>query len=466
MCGIVGIVSKHQGGLFQKDMAMFEEMLLCDSVRGADSTGSFLVTRNTQARVLKHDTHPMNLFQTPAWEHYSKFAIREGRAVIGHNRKATQGDVNNDNAHPFYEGDIVLVHNGTIWNHKNDLKNTEVDSHAICHSFHEIGYKETLKKINGAWALVWYNTHQHKLYLTRNEDRPMSYIETHNEIIFGSEVMMIQWIAARNDKTFTREDVHVLKPFDLVTIEFNPFKRTVENIKEDVTKVFQQPQHHQHWSGGTVGDTEIDDPVTVLPRPTANYSSRSSANAETSGMELNVHPLFKVYPKDTEMIFIPIMVQEAYEDGARGKMFRAIGHAYLPGKPIVNARVMLPKDLCFSDETANDYINESKMIARLMYVSQDQDKKTWVQLTGISPDIMDITWHGIEMPATEYKYICKNFTCDKCHNKLDVSQPRLTSIMFKTFNKFKRIICDKCIQKARDKMHPDFQQALDELNAV
>jgi len=43
-----------------------------------------------------------------------------------------------------------------VFNHK-EMKNTDVDSHAICHSIVEKGYKETIEGIEGSFALCWYD---------------------------------------------------------------------------------------------------------------------------------------------------------------------------------------------------------------------------------------------------------------------------------------------------------------------
>ena len=60
-----------------------------------------------------------------------KRVISKGKALIGHNRKATVGSVNNATAHPFVVGDsFAMVHNGTLRNHKA-LADTVVDSEAL-----------------------------------------------------------------------------------------------------------------------------------------------------------------------------------------------------------------------------------------------------------------------------------------------------------------------------------------------
>lgn len=176
--------------------------------------------------------------------------------------------------------------------------------------------------------------------------------------------------------------------------------------------------------------------------------------------------MFKDYPKNSNVIFIPFTVQVAQEDGPNGKQFRAVGQAYMPGKPVVNARAMLPREVCQTMEDAEEYIDQAKMVGEVMYIVQDVKHTTWLHLRGLKSNLMEITWHGIEIPFAEFQYICAHYTCSKCGGKLDQYQARSTSIMYKEVNKLGRVVCHHCVNKAKAKMLPAFQEALDGINAV
>lgn len=193
MCGIVGFISKQQGGLFSRDLDLIETMLLFNTVRGRDSTGVFAQRRNGEIIGMKTATHALHMTATDQWSEFRAQAIKDGKFVVGHGRAATRGSVKNENAHPFIENNIILVHNGTLRETKNisDVS-TEVDSHAIAHALTENPVKDVISELNGAFALVWFDTDTNLLHAVRNDERPLVIVEVTEGYIICSE----DWIGA------------------------------------------------------------------------------------------------------------------------------------------------------------------------------------------------------------------------------------------------------------------------------
>jgi hypothetical protein len=192
------MISRKEFGFAYKDKTIFEQLLFTNTVRGVDSTGIFGI--NKYGNLIAHKTAnaaPTALKTATFADFFSKI-FNDYRIVIGHNRASTRGATTDENAHPFIEGDICLVHNGTLHSHKH-LADKEVDSHAICHSLAEKGYKETFENINGAFALIWYDAATKKLHMARNKERPLYMAVTPETFYFASEVKMLQWILQRND---------------------------------------------------------------------------------------------------------------------------------------------------------------------------------------------------------------------------------------------------------------------------
>ena len=199
MCGIVGIIN-YRKNWQPKLREIFIQLLLLDVVRGKDSTGVF------KAQGKEVDWRKA---ACPSWEFFSiknvdEFfnGIGDYPFVVGHNRWATRGKVEHKNAHPFEEGKITLVHNGTLNSvyQLPDYQKFDVDSQMIAHSINKIGIEETTKKMGGAYALAWFDAKKKTLNLLRNEDRPLFLLDIPKEdmYLFGSEVGLLKWVAMRN----------------------------------------------------------------------------------------------------------------------------------------------------------------------------------------------------------------------------------------------------------------------------
>ena len=137
MCGIVGLISRRHNGFISKNAEMFTQLLIADTIRGDDSTGVFGVTSGGSVDVLKGDTNGYVFTKSQNYSTIKNKIRSHYHIIVGHNRKATKGQITPENAHPFHEGNIVLVHNGTIWNSDDLNKDVDVDSHAIAHALNE-----------------------------------------------------------------------------------------------------------------------------------------------------------------------------------------------------------------------------------------------------------------------------------------------------------------------------------------
>jgi len=207
MCGIVGMLTGATNGFTHKEMEVFQELLYCDALRGPDSTGLFSVSNKGNVKWAKAALLPSAFVAREPARIVLSNALNRGSALIGHNRKATQGKINTENAHPFQEGHTILIHNGTLRNHwklmsqgKKDTKNIAVDSHIVTYLFEHDDWKKTLNEIDGAYTFVWYNAQEQKLRIIRNHERPLAWVvnkET-DTMFFASEMGMLYWILQRN----------------------------------------------------------------------------------------------------------------------------------------------------------------------------------------------------------------------------------------------------------------------------
>ena len=244
MCGIVGVA----GDISLKDKRIFKELLIIDSLRGPHSTGIASIAPNSTT-ILKRATLPHDLIDSNQWDKTITFS---SHVLIGHNRYATTGRVNNNNAHPFEIGNIIGAHNGTLIDQTllPDDELFEVDSENIIHSLNEQGVKETVENLYGSYALVYWNGTESTLNMIRNTERPlwMTIAKSGKTIYWASERNMLMFIVLRNEIEVT----------DPVSLEPN------------ILTSFKIPKTGQKFTDPEL--TEIEDYIPpVTPTPTTNF---------------------------------------------------------------------------------------------------------------------------------------------------------------------------------------------------
>lgn len=189
MCGLVGVMGK----IDHKAERVFKELLVIDSIRGPHSTGVMFLPTFSDPTILKKAVDPWEFFQYRA---FNDGLNKVNSLLVGHNRWATTGDINNINAHPFECDNIIGVHNGTLVNQKllDDHKCFEVDSENIFHHMSINGVEHTIQNLHGAFALAWYNKDDRTLNFIRNEERPLTLALTKDNktIYWASERWMLE----------------------------------------------------------------------------------------------------------------------------------------------------------------------------------------------------------------------------------------------------------------------------------
>jgi predicted glutamine amidotransferase len=204
MCGIIGCYTTGGYGMSADEMKTFYNLLIADSARGEDGTGFFWKDIDTDKRWFwrNADRAGVGISKSQVLD-----MIYDARLVVGHNRAATMGNIDDDHTHPFNHGQVLGVHNGTVRGWEKllpDVKDALMDSDAIIRSLAEAdpdpeAVDEVLQKIStGAYALVWHDDRVDELRMVRNDDRPMHIVCTDRAVWFGSEVRMLEWALYRN----------------------------------------------------------------------------------------------------------------------------------------------------------------------------------------------------------------------------------------------------------------------------
>lgn len=219
MCGIHFVVNSNTTAT--KIPNFLSDSFLANQVRGVDSSGifqlktKFLKGRNTiDSDIYKEADNGSNFLMMKK----AQDMLRDSsyaKATVCHVRAATEGKINDENAHPFRverpDGTFITgVHNGTLdwWKHRKDAKGFDVDSLWLYHQIAQHG-TDAFKAIEGAYALVWFDSAEPDvLNVARNSRRPLHWAWTKDKktMIAASELGMLGWIADRNNIDLHVED--------------------------------------------------------------------------------------------------------------------------------------------------------------------------------------------------------------------------------------------------------------------
>jgi glucosamine--fructose-6-phosphate aminotransferase (isomerizing) len=130
-----------------------------------------------------------------------------GQGGIGHTRWATHGGPTVKNAHPHRAGRVVVVHNGIIENYralKERLSDREFESDTdtetiahLCESYLDEGMTpreaaaETLKHLEGAFALAFLFDGEEDLIVAARKGSPLAIGHGDGEMFVGSDAIAL-----------------------------------------------------------------------------------------------------------------------------------------------------------------------------------------------------------------------------------------------------------------------------------
>ena len=214
MCGIWGVFNKDQTSWTVKgDKDLAELMSVVSTSRGRHSSGFCFIPKllthsisRPEPKIIRSVGSPFSIFHNVEASKELNACNANASGIFGHNRHATRGSIKLSNAHPFVEGDWTLVHNGTLHGGVKLSKDVEVDSHALCHKIEDVGIKEALQTIDGAFAIIAYNKAQGTVYFARNGQRPLYYYEHGNYSYVMSERLDLEYCLRKSGRYLVNKD--------------------------------------------------------------------------------------------------------------------------------------------------------------------------------------------------------------------------------------------------------------------
>lgn len=431
MCGLVTMIARNQSGFLHSDMELMENLLVLDTLRGMDSTGIFGVERNRHVGVMKVASHPLHMFACDDWGKFKSKSVQSGRILVGHNRKATQGAITSENAHPFHENNIILSHNGTLRGGHKHLADTEVDSHAVCHAFNEKGAETVIPTIDGAFAFIWWDIEKAKLFAIRNEERPLHMVTTDNLVILISEPWMASCLLARRG-------TKVLSIDELSAGTLFEFDLNGKFITKDI-ELHHPKVHVFGTNNGTDSSKKDAGALTLIKNTTTQHSGSDTDKAPSTSNSQFVDN--KDFPRNSRVL---CKIRE-WKLTADAKQYRITGVVAEPTKPPIDFVCHMTvgtAGLLHITEKMPAFMEGHVTAEVLAYTSSTCGPSIFVKDFQLDTDV-SLHMSSV-MPLTIWKHIVDNVKC-KCGSVIYHEEHPFTSVSQKADGSF-RVICADCIE--------------------
>lgn len=410
MCGIVGMVSSAKLGFQTNHTKLFKQLLWINTLRGDDSTGVFGIERSGNVEYLKSTGNANTLISSTEYDRFDTTMYRDFQMVVGHNRKATRGMVTDENAHPFVADTMILVHNGTLTNHATLTDEyISVDSKAILMHMQEKGYEETLKEIQGAFTLVWYDTKDKTLRAIRNNERPLFIASTIGAWFFASEKEMLEFV-------LNRDNTKIVEMTECV-----PGTMYSWNL-DDIDNMWYKPV--ELWSPPK---PEKRAQVLLLSPPDGNKEKTTYNNTD--------------FPIGTKLLINPKKIVEFPKTNPQGHAGVIYGTWYFDEN--VTVRCWLSKEeLELATSDIDEDTDESLSIykATITCVMSKKNKITLIMddLKKYTP-----TLDTDQKEIYEDEFMLTRMQCDDCGRSMDFNDALAGKLQFKAENDY-TLICETC----------------------
>ncbi|MBY5989227.1 glutamine--fructose-6-phosphate transaminase (isomerizing) [Roseovarius atlanticus] len=258
MCGIVGVLGKHEAAPILVEALKRLEYRGYDSAGIATINGKQLDRRRAVGKLV-------NL---------SDLLVHEplrGKSGIGHTRWATHGAPSTVNAHPHKAGPVAVVHNGIIENFR-DLRSeladaglaheTDTDTETVAMLVHHLmqqgqspveAAKSAIARLEGAYALGFLFDGEDDLIVAARKGSPLAIGHGDGEMYVGSDAIALAPLTDRI--TYLEEgDIAVVTrtTLDIIDAHGNRANRAVRTIAIDSTHV--DKGGHKHFMAKEIAE--------------------------------------------------------------------------------------------------------------------------------------------------------------------------------------------------------------------
>ncbi len=258
MCGIVGVLGKHEAAPILVEALKRLEYRGYDSAGIATINGKQLDRRRAVGKLV-------NL---------SDLLVHEplrGKSGIGHTRWATHGAPNTVNAHPHKAGPVAVVHNGIIENFRelrSELSDaglaheTDTDTETVAMLVHHLmkqgqspvdAAKSAIARLEGAYALGFLFDGEDDLIVAARKGSPLAIGHGDGEMYVGSDAIALAPLTDRI--TYLEEgDIAIVTrtTLDILDSHGNRANRAIRTIQIDSTNV--DKGGHKHFMAKEIAE--------------------------------------------------------------------------------------------------------------------------------------------------------------------------------------------------------------------
>lgn len=401
MCGIVGAAS---GSLSQREVNVFEDLMIVSNLRGRQGSGIVTVTRDVKK---EHHLHCIKVvgsgIQAIGSSEYRK-RIAEGTpsVLIGHTRWPTKGGTDLDAVHPHIFDKVVGVHNGTLTRVNQDyVLAKESDSNLLYKSINEDGIEEALAKSRGAYALVFIDSEKQTLNFIRNHERPLWFAKVRwnqygKTLFWASEWGFLNLILTRSG--FKKEEYEIveLPTNELWTLEVPMVGQCDFSIQKGVlsdtkaVRPFRSYQGGHKWYEDTFLEKVEGVRSSVVHMPSGStpvgretfvwrdgaliakeaphqqvFLPRSSSSNESQGAEAVQTPVGQAGSEGLSNEQRPQVAAEVPDRGTTSERL-------IQDFPGLVKQFLSKEELEFDDDLSDVYANEANMLADPPFEVDDQ----------------------------------------------------------------------------------------------
>lgn len=256
MCGLVGVY----GTINFVEEKVFKTLLTLDVIRGKHSTGVAGWSLANGFRVAKAGLNAIDYMDKAE---FTAVMAPLNKILMGHNRHATVGAINDQNAHPFEFENVIGAHNGSLnpsWRQFHAAANCNVDSEALYSEMSENGPATLWGKLDGPAALTWIDKADKSVHFLRNAARPLFYVTANKgtTLLWASEDWMLIIAAGREglklDGKISELPIHTHLTFNLPEKFGGQITQTTEKLAPYVApKVSYTGGYYGYGNGNQSG---------------------------------------------------------------------------------------------------------------------------------------------------------------------------------------------------------------------